>query len=476
MNKQKYLIKNVGILTISNFASKILVFLLVPLYTSVLSTSEYGTADLLVSTISIFTPLLTLNIVDAVMRFTMDEKYDKRDVFSAGEYFTIISIAIVFIFLLINHFGDFSLLIKKYELFIFFSYLFGTGNNLLTQFAKGLEKIKEMGIAGVIGTVSTISLNVFFLLVIKLGLNGYLFTMICASLIQFIYLFISLKIWKFHRFSIYPVVFTKEMLIYCVPLLATTIGWWINSAADRYVVTFLVGVSATGLVSVSYKIPQIINTLQSIFIQAWQISAIKEYGEQDTAIFYGKTFKVINFLMCAACSWLILLTRPLAHILYAKDFYVAWKFVPFLLISSVLNCASGLLGPILSAKKDSKSMMWSAIFGAIVNVGLNILLVFFMGIQGATISTAIASFIIYIIRKRAVGKDIIIDGYFIVIATWIGLCIQAIIEVYFKSYLLEIFIMFVLLCVNFNSFKNIVVSFGGLIKSIKKDNKIKNDK
>ncbi|HAQ8217931.1 TPA: oligosaccharide flippase family protein, partial [Enterococcus faecium] len=50
MSKTKYLIKNMGILTISNFSSKILVFLLVPLYTSVLSTTEYGTYDLTIST------------------------------------------------------------------------------------------------------------------------------------------------------------------------------------------------------------------------------------------------------------------------------------------------------------------------------------------------------------------------------------------------------------------------------------------
>ena len=74
--KAKYLIKNTGILTISNFSSKILVFLLVPLYTSVLSTAEYGTYDLAISTVTLLYPILTVNIVDAVMRFAMDKKYN----------------------------------------------------------------------------------------------------------------------------------------------------------------------------------------------------------------------------------------------------------------------------------------------------------------------------------------------------------------------------------------------------------------
>ena len=77
MKKSEYLLKNMGILTLSNFASKILVFLLVPIYTSILSTEEYGSYDLAVSTATLLFPILTLNIVDAVMRFSMDKDYSK---------------------------------------------------------------------------------------------------------------------------------------------------------------------------------------------------------------------------------------------------------------------------------------------------------------------------------------------------------------------------------------------------------------
>lgn len=77
MSKASYLLKNMWVLTISNFSSKILIFLLVPLYTSVLSTEEYGKYDLAVSTATLLYPLLTLNIVDAVMRFLMDKNSDR---------------------------------------------------------------------------------------------------------------------------------------------------------------------------------------------------------------------------------------------------------------------------------------------------------------------------------------------------------------------------------------------------------------
>lgn len=72
MNDYKYLIKNIGILTISNFATKFLSFFLLPLYTGVLSTEEYGTFDLYSTTISLLYPILSICVSDSVIRFLLE--------------------------------------------------------------------------------------------------------------------------------------------------------------------------------------------------------------------------------------------------------------------------------------------------------------------------------------------------------------------------------------------------------------------
>lgn len=458
-----------GILTVSNFASKILVFLLVPLYTSVLTTAEYGSYDLAVSTATLLYPILTLNIVDAVMRFSMDKGYSKEKIASIGIRF--VSISIILFGLGMFILNRFALWPDIYglELFIFFYYISYVFNQFLIQFAKGLERVKDMGVAGVISTVITLATNILFLLVFEWGLIGFFLANIMAQALSAFYLMVRVRFFKFITDLRIDKELAKEMLVYCVPLIASVVGWWINSTADKYVVTFMIGVSANGILSVSYKIPQIINTLQSIFIQAWQISAIKEYGEKDTSRFYGNTFSIINVIMCAVCSWLILLTKPIASILYAKDFYAAWQYVPFLLIASVLNCASGLLGPILSAQKNSKAMMWSALIGGIANIILNIALVQIIGIQGATIATVICSYIIYAVRKKAVGNDIKIEKYSIVVITWLLLCLQATIEINFVWYW-ELIIMVAMVMLNFNILKKLVIVASKLFKSIKQVN------
>lgn len=462
MNKSKYLIKNMGILTLSNFSSKILVFLLVPLYTSVLSTTEYGAYDLSVSTATLFYPILTLNITDAIMRFSMDKIYDKKCIASIGLKFVSLSVIIFGIGMYILNATNLRMDINGLEVYIFLYYISYVLNQYLIQFTKGLERVKDMGIAGILSTFVTLITNILFLLVFKWGLIGFFFASIFAQVISGVYLSLRIRLWTYIDFKLKDRVLQQEMLAYSIPLIATVVGWWINSTADKYVVTFMLGVASNGILSVSYKIPQIINTLQGIFTQAWQISAIKEYGERDTAVFYGNTFTIINLLMCVACSWLTLLTKLLARILYAKSFYVSWKYVPFLLIASVLNCASGLLGPILSAKKNTKAMMWSALLGAGANIVLNIILVYCLGIQGATIATVLCSYIIYFVRKKAVGEDIQLDNYVVILMSWGLLCVQAIIEIYYSNYLLEIIIILALFMIN----KKLIKQFLLKIKSI----------
>ena len=325
-----------------------------------------------------------------------------------------------------------------------------------------------MGIAGVMSTAVTIVGNILFLLVFKCGLIGFFFANILTQLISSLYLAVRIKIWKYLDLRCRNKQLQKEMLAYSIPLIATTVGWWVNSTADKYVVVFMLGVASNGVLSVAYKIPQIINTLQGIFIQAWQISAIKEYGEHETAEFYGNTFISINLLMSIACSGLILLTRPLAYILYARDFYQAWQYVPFLLIASVLNCASGLLGPILSAQKNSKAMMWSALIGAGANIIMNFLLVYFIGIQGATIATLICSYFIYVVRKVAVGGEIKIHGYGVVMLTWGLLCVQATVESYLSNYILEALIMVALMAINIKEMKRLLTMGKNMITFIRK--------
>ena len=455
-NRSEYLAKNVGILTISNFASKILVFLLVPLYTRVLSTVEVGIYDLVVSTVSLVFPIITLNITDALMRFLMDKSNSKEEVATISIRYVSGSLLTVLLFLIVASRIKLLYWIHGFEVHIFFYYFAICFNQYMIQFAKGIEAVTCMAVAGFFGTVIMIVANIVLLLVAKAGLSGFFFANILGQMIPALYLLFHINLWSYISCERIDKSLQKEMLVYCVPLIITAVGWWVNSASDKYVVSYFCGVAASGILSVSYKIPAIMNAFQSIFVQAWQISAVKDYGDKKTAEFYGRTFSALNVFMSAACSGLILLAKPIGYMLYQKEFFLAWQYVPFLLIASILNSASGFLGPILAAKKTSKPMAMSAIYGASVNIVSNVVLVVLLGIQGVTIATVISSFIIYWVRKRAVGNEIKIEDYGTVLVTWMLIFVQAVLEIYTPFWWAEMILMSLMLFLNWSEIKQML--------------------
>ena len=468
-SRVKYLFKNVGILTISSFATKILGFLLVPLYTSVLSTSDYGIYDLIGSTTALLFPIFSMNIVDGVMRFCMDKNYEQRAVAKVGIKYIVINIIIVSFFIAIIQLFNFIPTINEYIPFIYIMYFLSSLNTYFIQLAKGMEKVKDLGIMGFISSVVTIGLNILFLETMKLGIKGFFLTTIIGQSVACSYYFIRLRYWsliKSVNIKYVNKTLEKNMLKYSLPLITTTLGWWVNGASDKYVVTLFCGVAANGILSVAYKIPNVISTLESIFISAWQISAIKEYDTENVSNFYVRLFLIFNTLLSFACTVLIILLKPLAQILFRNDFYEAWQYCPFLLISTVLNAASGFIGPILSAKKDSKTLALSALIGAGANVIMNFILVYFMGVQGAAIATAIASFVIFYVRKLAVPKELPIRCFWTVLVTWGLLVVQSLIEIYTGYLHLEIICIALILFLNASVLKDAF----GYIKMKKKDN------
>ena len=407
--KFKYLFKNTGYLLIGNFSSKILVFLLVPLYTSVLSTAEYGTYDLTFTTIQLLMPVLSLNIIDGVMRFSIDAGAKERQYtfYTAMKYMLLACMVFLSGAIVVRVLFQIDVLEHYFvEIILFFAfYMF---SQFAIQFARGLDDIKGISISGILGTATVIISNVLFLLVWKIGLRGYFWANICSFGIQGLFLASHSRFYMYYlspkEFGVEGRKYGKEILLYCWPLVFNTLSWYINGAADRYAVTYFNGIKINGIYSIAYKIPAVLNAVQTIFIQAWQLSAIREYETSDSAIFYRKTYQSVQLTMILLCSALIMSTRILAKLLFSADFYAAWKFVPTLLLYVVFNTLSGTVGGIFSAAKDSKAFSVSAITGASINILLNIILVYIWGAEGAAIATVISSIVIWYMRMHFARK------------------------------------------------------------------------
>ncbi|MGO6413635.1 oligosaccharide flippase family protein [Streptococcus pneumoniae] len=428
MSKYKELAKNTGIFALANFSSKILIFLLVPIYTRVLTTTEYGFYDLVYTTIQLFVPILTLNISEAVMRFLMKDGVSKKSVFSIAVLDIFIGSIAFALLLLVNNLFSLSDLISQYSIYIFVIFVFYTLNNFLIQFSKGIDKIGVTAISGVISTAVMLAMNVILLVVFDWGLLGFFIANVCGYVIPCIYIVSRLRLWELFEIKIDKKL-QWEMVYYALPLVLNILSWWVNNTSDRYIVTAIVGIQASAIISVAYKIPQILFTISAIFIQSWQISAIKIQEDKSDTTFVSNMLLYYNALLLIIASGIILFVKPISNILFGISFYSAWELVPFLIISSLFNAISGCIGAIMGAKMDTHNIAKSALVGMIANIILNIVLTFLMGPQGITISTLIASFLIFYMRKDSV-KEINSETYRAIYLSWILLVVEACLLIY----------------------------------------------
>lgn len=428
MSKYKELAKNTGIFALANFSSKILIFLLVPIYTRVLTTTEYGFYDLVYTTIQLFVPILTLNISEAVMRFLMKDGVSKKSVFSIAVLDIFIGSIAFALLLLVNNLFSLSDLISQYSIYIFVIFVFYTLNNFLIQFSKGIDKIGVTAISGVISTAVMLAMNVILLVVFDWGLLGFFIANVCGYVIPCIYIVSRLRLWELFEIKIDKKL-QWEMVYYALPLVLNILSWWVNNTSDRYIVTAIVGIQASAIISVAYKIPQILSTISAIFIQSWQISAIKIQEDKSDTTFVSNMLLYYNALLLIIASGIILFVKPISNILFGISFYSAWELVPFLIISSLFNAISGCIGAIMGAKMDTHNIATSALVGMIANIILNIVLTFLMGPQGITISTLIASFLIFYMRKDSV-KEINSETYRAIYLSWILLVVEACLLIY----------------------------------------------
>lgn len=401
--KYKELTKNTVFFSISNVGTKLISFLLVPLYTYVLSPSEYGTVDILNTTIALLVPLLTVNIQDAVLRFALDKEYQPNHIISSGVKLVSFSSLIFACVLLVLKIFELLPLEWKYCLYLIYSFSSTSFQNIFSLYLRAKNKIATAASAAVLSALVACGLNLFFLLYLKAGIIGYLSANMIASLIGCLYCFFFGKICREVKESVrYDVL--KKMLLYSAPLIVNSLAWWLNDASDRYILTFFSGISITGIYAVAYKIPTILSVAQGVFYNAWSVSAIKEYDPLDKDGFVGNVYSIYSYISLIICSLIMIGNPIISRMLYSKDFYDAWKYVPALLVGVLFNGLALFEGCLFTAVKRTKDVSRTTLVGAAVNTILNITLIPFFGAYGAAIATLIGYLTVWLRRTLTVKK------------------------------------------------------------------------
>lgn len=402
-NKYTTLVSNTFLISIGTFGSKLLTFFMVRFYTEVLTPSDYGTADLIMQGANLLFPVISMGIVEGVFRFALGNPKKCRNIFSAGVWVitggSAVLAAVTGLTWSADLFDDVLWLMAIYTIASCY-------HSLCAQFIRAQGKMALYAGQGMLNTVLVIGLNILFLLVFKWGIIGYVLSTAVADILCSGFLVFKEKLWQY--LTVKPGKgLLAHMLRYSVPLIPTTIFWWITSVSDRYMITAFLGSDANGIYAVAAKIPTLLTLMATIFLEAWQFSAIAESaGERKEHIrFYSKIWKIFMSAMFLAGGVVIALSQWEIRVLSADEYYSAWQYIPLLSAAMIFSSFVTFAGSIYVVEKKSLLSFGTSMAGAAVNILLNLILIpTELGIQGAVIATFSSYFLVFLIRSKNARK------------------------------------------------------------------------
>lgn len=454
MDKYKKLASNTIIFAIGTFSSKVLSFLLMPFVTRMMTSGDYGSADLVQQTVNVLIPIVTLQVNSAALRFSLDKAKNKSDVFTVGVRTTLAGF-VVFLFLAypisLIEINDFKL--GDYIILVYVFVLVSGMRQLCQQFVRGSGHVKLFAVDGIIATATTLLFTFLFLGVFKWGVTGYIVAIIASDACSIIFYTITAKLYRYLSPRLFEKGITGQMLKYCVPLIPTVILWWIINVSDRYMITYFIGSSENGLYTAASKIPNFVVLFAQIFIDAWQLSAVDEYESESRGEFFTKVFRVYSGGVFAVASALILFCQLLTKILVAPSYYESWNYVPILIIATTYSCIVNFLASVYMAEKKSLMSLVTAMTGTVTNIVLNLIFIPKLGATGAAIATVTAFVVVFITRAINTRKYIKINFKLpLMIIETVLLVVQTFLMLYFKEgvllYVAESVLLVVMLLLN----------------------------
>lgn len=442
MQQEKKLLKNALVYAVGNFGSKILSFLLVPLFSFYLSKAEFGSYDIIVITASLLVPFITFQLSDGTYRWLLDMKdqvqtsYIKSVISSSG----LIIIINVFIALLV-FLGLRTYFFKDLEFNVLLLFNYFLSLCLLPYFqqiARGLQKNKLYATAGVLNSLILVISNVVLLVIFHWGINALFLSMAISNYIVILIIIVRINFFRYFSISNFNKKIARELVTYSIPLIPNIISWWMISSANRYIIVKYLGEDANGVFAMSVRITAILVMLNSIFSLAWQESAITEYDSKNRDEFYTRIFTYYFRFQMIAIIVLLPVTKMI--ILYFVDgaFSEAWKYTPFLYVGVAFSAFSAFLGTGYLSTKNTMGAFYTTIFGSLANllVTFSLLHFFGLGLFSAAIGSMIGFLLTWLLRAYQTKKYFVISFNmkdFVVLFSLLICCSIAL--TYFEGYI-----------------------------------------
>lgn len=406
MNKSlRTFIKTSGVFFIGNVLSKVIVFLLLPLYTNNISTESYGYYDLSIAYVTVFTSILYFDIWATVLRFMYDTEEPSRKKQVVNTCWSLF-FASSFIFCLLgitfSHVFDI-----KYAVYILCYGLSVNLHNMSSFIARGWKRNMQFAISGIINTSIMVAGNLIMILMLHMEITSLYIAAILGNIAQTAYLaFTSDVLLQVRSFRIDKKLYS-QIIRYTMPLCVNSISYWLLTSYNRVVIENTMGLAANGIYAIGNKFGSAIALVTTCFTYAWQDLAFSQGNNKEkNSVFYGKACKYYFMFLAAGFSLMLPCFSVLFPYLIGENYSTAYQTIPLFLLMAILSAFSTFVGNIFYAIKDTNSIFTSMVLSCICNLLLCRGLINQFGINGANLSICLSFVLNIIIRYVLLYKKI----------------------------------------------------------------------
>lgn len=410
-------IKSTGIFFVGSSLSKMIGFFLLPLYTSYISTEDFGYYDLSITYLTVVVELIYFDIWVSALRFMYDEKEEKgRPIKAAGGIFLLSTIVYLILMSIVIIFTEI-----KYLPLITVVGLLQAITSFYTFISRGMKRNIDFSISGIICTGTAAILNIVMLVYLKFDFSALYYSLIIGYIAQIVYLEIRVKIIRRIKSVKIDFGLMKKIFIYTLPLGLNAVAFWILNSFNRVAINNIMSISDNGIYAVGQKFANMLAFAITCFTYAWQDFAFSEGNSKDNGKFYTVACTIYFSFLCLAISLLMPAIKIIFPILVNGDYSSARLMIPISLMAAAMSGFSTFVGNIFYAIKNTKIIFISTVVSCIVNLICVYPFIRLWGLNGANMSILLSFFINVIIRffilRKEIGMQIRIKYYLLASGT-----------------------------------------------------------
>lgn len=392
------LVAHTSIYFVGNLLRRVVSFIMLPIYTRYLTTTDYGVIELLGTVLDFVAIIVGLRVAEALFRFysEYDNAREKNEVISTGlllvVLLNIIGILTVYLFsepisILLFDSSDAARLLILYS----FTLLGAALIEIPMAYLRALQRPWIFVLFSTFHLMVQLSLNVYFVVVRDMRVEGVVYSSVISTAITSVVLLVYTSRHMNYRFSLAK---ARQLVSFSWPLIITSVISFYIVFGDRYFLKFYSGLAEVGIYSLGYKFGFLLGfVVAGPFFSFWQAERYVIVSHKNAESILRNVMLVFSIAVALFVVILSITVEDLLRVMAAPSFWPAHKIVPIILVAYAFDALTNFtkLG-ILLQKRTTLLIYANLVSAAVITVGY-VVLIPRMGAEGAAVATLGAYFV-----------------------------------------------------------------------------------